>query len=359
MKKTILFTALASLALASCTQDEPVSINQGSAISFRPAMGVQTRASETTNDNLSSFYVTALMGESPFFSNINYAKGSDGFFNSVSPYYWPGDDTELNFYAYAPSMDELGADVVISPDEKKLESFTVAENIADQVDFITANGTGKKSVNEAAGLELTFGHRLSQIEVRAKADNKNYIFKVAGVRIGRPQTTGTFDFTTNTWTLDDWHETAVYTSSCTPVTLTPNAVSIMGPSGNAMFIPQKLTPWSPTGDPDNVAREAYLSVYVQITTADGAQVYPFPSDNQIDPNTNQKRQYAWASIPIGDNWEAGKKYVYTLDFSRGAGNVDPDDPTPGKPVLGDPIKFTVNVLPWTEADMSKPMTALK
>lgn len=359
MKKTVLFATLATLALASCSQDEPVSVNQGKTISFRPAMGVQTRATETTNANLSSFYVTALLGDSQFFTNENYSKGSDGFFNSANPYYWPGDDSSLDFYAYYPSADLLGGDMVLTADEKKLENFTVADEIADQVDFITAIGTGKKSVNEAAGLELTFGHRLSQIEVRAKADNPHYVFKVAGVRIGRPETTGTFDFTTNTWTMDDWHETAVYTSSCTPVTLTANAVSIMGPSGNAMLIPQKLTPWDPTGDPDNVAREAYLSVLIQITTTDGAQVYPFPSDTQIDPSTQQKRQYAWASIPIGDTWEAGMKYVYTLDFSRGAGNVDPDDPNPGKPVLGDPIKFTVNVLPWTEADINNPMTALK
>ncbi len=358
MKSTnLLLVAAAALTLSSCTDDEPVSVNQSdnTAISFRPAVG--RRASETTNSNLSSFYVTSLLDGSTFFENVNYVKGTDGFFNSATPYYWPGNDKELTFYAYAPSADDLGADIVIDGTTQQLQNFAVADDIADQVDFITAEGTGKKSVNETAGLELTFGHRLSQIEVRAKSDNPNFTFKVAGVRIGRPQYMGTYDFAKNDWTLDDWHDTAVYTSRCDEVTLGSDAVSIMGESGNAMLMPQTLTPWSPTGDPDNVAREAYLSVYVRILSSNGDVVYPFPGEkNVIDSTTGKEREYAWASIPLSGTWEQGMKYVYTLDFTRGAGVVDPDDPTPGKPVLGDPIKFTVNVLPWQEADQPTPMT---
>lgn len=360
--------AMLAMALTSCADDEPVSINRGDAISFRPAMG--SRATEVTNANLQTFYVTSFMGTTPYINNVAYTKGGDGFYNSAVPYYWPGDDTPLDFYAFSPSVPELFPDIewegddytdtgdgglLFSATEKKLSNFVVPESIQDQVDFITANGTGKKSVNEEAGLELTFGHRLSQIEIQAKSSSDQYTYKVAGVRIGRPQYKGTFDFTTNTWTLDDWHDTQVYTSYCPEVTLSSTPVSIMGPSGNAMLLPQTLTPWSPTGDPDNVAREAYLSVYVQITTSAGTEVYPFPSDNRIDENTGQQRVYAWASIPLSGTWEAGKKYVYTLDFSNGAGYTDPDDPIPGKPVLGDPIKFTVNVEPWQSTPGTLPM----
>lgn len=353
---TLLATAMVAMALTSCADDEPVSINRGDAISFRPAMG--SRATEVTNANLQSFYVTSFMGTTPYIDNVAYTKGGDGFYNSAVPYYWPGDDTPLDFYAYSPSLQELypdgdpttdgsGDGVVFNATEKQLVNFSVADSIKNQVDFITAYGTGKKSVNEEAGLELTFGHRLSQIEIQAKSSSDQFTFKVAGVRIGRAQYLATFDFTTNTWTLDDWHDTQVYTSRCPEVTLGADPVSIMGPEGNAMLLPQTLTPWDPTGDPDNVAREAYLSVYVQIiTNANGTTVYPFPSDNRTDEVTGQKRQYAWATIPLSGTWEAGKKYVYTLDFSHGAGFTDPDDPIPGKPVLGDPIKFTVNVEPW-------------
>ncbi len=361
MKTTTILMAVAALGLAACSeQDVPVSAGRsaGNAIDFRPAMGERSRATETTNDNLSSFVATGFLGDANYFTKVTFSKANDGFFTSADKYFWPGDKSELTFYAYSPDEDALGADVVMDPTTKQLQNFAVADEIADQVDFITANASGNKDDNEASGVELTFDHRLAQVEIRAKTDNTKYTFKVAGIRIGRPQYMGTFDFTTNTWTLDDWHDTAVYTSYCDTTTLNSTPVSIMGPSGNAMLLPQQLTPWSPTGDPDNVAREAYLSVLINIASEDGAVIYPFPSDTLKDAN-GKPRQFAWASVPVGDNWEAGKKYIYTLDFTEGAGNVDPDDPTPGKPVLGDPIKFTVQVNDWIDTPVDENMVALK
>lgn len=360
IKKTpLLLLAVSALTLASCSDDEPVSERKSNdAISFRSGMG--TRASETNNSNLKSIYVTAFNGNDVYFDNVNFVKGSDNFFTSSTEYDWLGDNATLNFFSYAPSQDELGADITI-PDGKaglKLENFAVADQIADQVDFITANASGNKKDNETSGVELTFDHRLSQIEIQAKSENPTYTFKVVGVRIGRAQYMGTFDFTTNEWTLDDWHDTAVYDSSCDEITLGADPQSIMGPSGNAMLMPQTLVPWSPTNDPDNVAREAYISVLVRITRTDNGYVmYPFPSDTKKDASGNL-RQYAWASIPLSGTWEQGKKYIYTLDFTYGAGNVDPDDPNPGNPVLPGAIKFTVNVTDWVDTPSSIPMTAV-
>lgn len=46
----------------------------------------------------------------------------------------------------------------------------------------------------------------------------------------------------------------------------------------------------------------------------------------------------------------GKKYIYQLDFSDGAGKIDPTDPTdPGDDVLNKQIKFNVNVVDWVDA----------
>ena len=359
MKTTrLLFIGAMALTLGACAEDEPeaVATQAQEAIDFRPAMS--SRATETTNANLSSIYVTALgeTSENDLFANLEFKKGTNGFFESTPEYYWPGDDSELTFYAYAPSQDELGADVTINETTKTLENFTVAEDISKQVDFITATKTGKKSVNETSGVELNFAHQLSQIELRAKTDNTAYIYKVAGMRIGRPEYMGTFDFGTMKWTLDEWHDTFVYESSCDTVTLGSTPVSIMGASGNAMLLPQTFIEWSPKNDPDNVAREVYLSVLINITSADGMRVYPFPTDTKKDADGNL-RTYAWASIPLSGTWEAGKHYIYTLDFTNGSGYVDPDDPTPGKPVLGGAVKFTVDVDNWAQPDtINVPMT---
>ncbi|MDE7345224.1 MAG: fimbrillin family protein [Muribaculaceae bacterium] len=371
MKKTPLFLmAMSAIALASCSEDEPVSVRQATneAISFRSGMG--TRAYETTNANLDKIFVTAVYGDSTvnaagkmagfkntlYFDNTEFDKGSDSFFTAANgkEYAWLAPKQEIKFFAYSPSQDDLGADILMKDDNSgmTLESFAVPENIGEQVDFITANASGTRDNNETSGVELTFDHRLSQIELRAKSESDDYTYKVIGARIGRPQYMGTFDFNTNEWTLDDWHDTVVYTSECDTTTLSSTPVSIMGATGNAMLMPQTLTPWDSKNDPDNVAREAYLSVLVNITRTDnGIQIYPFANESEF--SHKPVREYGWASIPLSGTWEQGKKYIYTLDFTNGAGVTDPDDPYPGQEIIGGPIKFTVKVNDWVETNSDK------
>lgn len=344
MKTTHFMIAMAALALASCSQDEPVSVNNGKTIDFRPAIGTQSRASEITNSNLSSIEVTAFMGDNVYFPTLEFSKGSDGFFTSTPEYHWPGDDTELAFYAYAPAQP--GGKITIDSNVRTMTDFSPATDLGKQVDFITSYATGTRSANEGSGVELTFNHQLSQIEIRAKSGNDAYNFEVSGIRIGEPVSDGAFDFGTSAWTLGS-SKTIYEDTYDTPKTITSEAVSIMGAGGNAMLLPQQLTAWDVDGDAANSALGAYLSVKLKITTAaTGIQLYPFPSNPDCD----------WAAIPIDTNWQPGKKYIYTLDFTHGAGNVDPKDPDPGKPVLGGPIKFTVNVIDWvdTPEDLEMP-----
>lgn len=335
----LLASAAIAAGLSSCAEDEPVSVNSGRPINFRPA--ISTRATETTNANLSAIKVAGFMGDATYFDALDFTKGDDGYFTSTPTYNWPGDDTELSFFAYAPTTM---SGVTLTSDTKDLKAYTPAQNIADQIDFITSSATGKRSVNEASGVELTFNHQLSQIEIHAKSANDAYTFKISGIRIGEPVASGDFDFTTSAWT--PAATKAIYEETYdTPVTLTSSAVSVMGTEGNAMLIPQQLTAWDPKGDAANTKAGAYLSVKLQVNTVAGAQVYPFASNPDCD----------WAAIPIDTNWEPGKKYIYTLDLTDGAGYVDPKDPNPGTPVLGGPIKFTVNVLDWNASDVDVPM----
>ncbi len=344
MKTTLLFMiGLSAIGLASCSSDEPLSINHGSAIDFRPAMAQRSRATEITNANLSSINVTALMGDEILFHDLDFSKGTDNYFTSSPEYYWPADDSELTFYAYAPTT--TGGTVTINSNTKTLSDFTVAPAIADQIDFITSTATGKKSTNEATGVELDFDHQLSQIEVLAKADNEAYTFEVSGIRIGEPVAEGSFDFADGNWTIGS--QKAIYDETYTARTLTATAQSVMGDGGNAMLIPQQLIAWDPVNDASNSKAGAYLSIKLTVSTTEtGVKVYPYPSDTNCQ----------WAAIPIDTNWQPGKKYVYTLDLSHGAGYVDPHDPQPGNPVLGGPIKFTVNVLDWEETDVPVSMT---
>ena len=339
-----MFMAMTAMLIASCSSDDVVSTNTGRAIDFRTSVG--TRGTETTTANIDKFWVTAIDGAGAnYFSKQEYKKEGE-FFTSKPLYYWPVGT--LNFFAYSPSETDLGATVTINKDTKTLADFSPAAKIADQKDFVTATASGTRVDNETKGVKLTFAHQLSQIEIKAKNTNTGYIYKVVGVRIGKPVSKGTFTFSTNTWSLTTT-EKANYAVEYTtdPRTLTADTdTTMMGAANdNAMLLPQQLTAWDFKTDQTNTKNGAYIALKIQITTKDGARVYPAKGD------------YDWAAVAINTNWEAGKKYVYTLDFSNGAGKVDPEKPTPdptdpfkpGEDILGGPIKFKVTVTDWIPA----------
>ena len=349
MKKQIMFMAMTAMLIASCSSDDVVSTNTGRAIDFRTSVG--TRGTETTTDNITKFWVTAIdEAGANYFSKQEYKKEKEGeFFTSTPLYYWPVGT--LNFFAYSPSETDLGATVTIDKDTKNLADFSPATEIANQKDFVTATASGTRAANETNGVELTFAHQLSQIEIKAKNTNTGYIYKVVGVRIGKPVSKGTFTFDTNKWTLTTTEKTNYAVEYTTPPRiLGTEAATMMGTANNnAMLLPQQLVAWASATDKTNNANGAYIALKIQITTKDGARVYP----------AKAKGDYDWAAVAINTKWEAGKKYVYTLDFSNGAGKVDPEkpqpvDPTdpfkPGEDILGKPIKFTVIVTPWAPAD---------
>ena len=343
-----MFMAMTAMLIASCSNDDVVSTNTGRAIDFRTSVG--TRGAETTTQNINNFFVTAIdEAGANYFSNQEYTK--DGQFFTSSPlYYWPAGT--LNFYAYSPSATDLGGTLTINNTTKTLADFSPATEIANQKDFVTAIASGTRANNETNGVELTFAHQLSQIEIKAKNSNTGYIYKVVGVRIGKPVSKGTFTFGANTWALTTTEKSnyaVEYTT--TPKTLAADAATMMGAENdNAMLLPQQLTAWASETDKTNTANGAYIALKIQITTASGARVYPAKG-----------KDYDWAAVAVGTNWEAGKKYVYTLDFSNGAGKVDPEKPTPtpdpenpdpfnpGDDILGKPIKFTVTVTDWVSA----------
>lgn len=341
-----MFMAMTAMLIASCSSDDVVSTNTGRAIDFRTSVG--TRGAETTTANINKFWVTAIdEAGANYFSKQEFTKDG-GFFTSSPVYYWPAG--KLNFVAYSPSATDLGGTLTINNTTKELKDFSPATTIANQKDFVTAAASGTRVTNETNGVELTFAHQLSQIEIKAKNTNAGYVYKVVGVRIGKPVSKGTFTFGANTWALTTTEKAnyaVEYTSA--PITLAAAAATMMGTANdNAMLLPQQLVAWTPKTDKANTAYGAYIALKIQITTASGARVYPAKG-----------KDYDWAAVAVGTNWEAGKKYVYTLDFSNGAGKVDPEkpqpvDPTdpfkPGEDILGKPIKFTVTVTPWAPAD---------
>ena len=169
MKKEFLFAAMAVAALASCSNDEVVDVNNGGGISFRASLDkAVTRANVTNLSNLGAFNVTAIGNGANYFTDLGVSS-SDGGSNwtTASTYYWPS--YELGFFAYAPQVP--GGTVNITDGEKKIIGFSPAQAVTDQKDLVISYNKGDKATNESSGVAMNFKYALSQIEVKAKCSN--------------------------------------------------------------------------------------------------------------------------------------------------------------------------------------------
>lgn len=363
MKIRTLFLASAALAaLASCSNDKLSDVNQGSAIRMRAFLNSPiSRATVMTPANMGSFKVHAHSASNTGFNFTDVFKntsGGTGDWNSDNKHYWPGDDSDLEFFAYAP------ATTAAATDGKTIPNYTItATSAKDQTDLVVGFNKGKKSINETAGLAMNFRHALSQVVIQAKNSNAtNMKVEVIGVKVGFVKSNGTLTMpateTSNDGTTlpsGNWTGQATeltYTAGSndkTAATGTGNVIELTGTAkdlqfgeGGFMLLPQKQSQWTSVPSADG----AYLAVLCRISQNDGAGnwnlLYPAPN------TTN----YAYSAVPVAVNWEPGKKYTYTLDFfgNGGGGQVDPDESNGGGDIVGGPIKFTVTVDSWTDVD---------
>lgn len=363
MKNQIILMAAAALAFASCSKDEMTEVNPGNAISFQSAV---TRSSDITTSGLQDIYVTALhtttsganalTAGTPYFHKVLYHKqeqeNASPAWLSTPQYYWPSSGY-LTFVAWAPeAVNSQIPEYTPGSALPATFTFTPEANVANQVDFIGAISSALSAPSTAA-VPLTFHHELANIIINAKNTNAAYVYTVTGVRIGHVYDRGVFSLakatTTGAWTYDGAAYTNYTIEYDQPVSLGATAQSIMDGQGQSTYKSAKLIPasysaWTPASNSTNTGDSAgsYISVKVKITTADGAKVFPKNSD-----------EYGWVSVPVAFRWSKSSQYTYVLDFSSGAGYVDPEtdpDPdtgiNPGDKVLGNAITFTVSETPW-------------
>ena len=361
MNKAIYLCAAAALAMASCSNDELVEVAKNDTINFRTVVGLNTKGAETTtaNFNTKELWVTTFLPGSnaaKLFNEKQY-KLVDGSWTGHQ--YW-GDNASLTFYLTSPGLKDWAAADALTATSKDIEGVMVKDKINDQIDYVYAETTIAKPTSTTPST-VTLKHAMSQIQIKAK-NSGSYKYEVKGIRISNVNSKGNFNLSTGTWSsLNDVKKYEVVYDS--PRELTSDAQDIMvaksvSTEDNAMLIPQTTTPWITTTK-DAAATGSYISVLVNITTDAGAAVYPKGS-------TASAKTYGWVAVPVTFNWTSGNKYIYTLDFTKGAGRVDPvdpgtdvkpgetgKDPDKGEPVLGnDMIKFTVTVDTWTTQNQS-------
>ena len=382
MKKAFYMMAAAAIALSSCSSEETTDVAKSSNITFRSAVGFNTRGIEMTNADgykMTKMTVSAFDDNgAEFFKNYVFRESNGEFTSSEHPS-WPNHGN-LNFVAYSHSGgDWAGAAPVLKNDGATIDAFSPKAEIGEQLDVVFAKGTGNKTANEAGGLLLNFDHILSQIKIKAKHSSDTYTYQVKGIRIAYVDGSASYTFkpaktdaTKHTWTALAAKNVVYEKVFDQAVSLTKDAIVDLtdkcnadGKVGGAMLIPQTLTVWNGTdvaaNKTDDFSGKAYISLLINVKRGT-TSIYP--------SGDTDGSKFGWAAVAIPADanqttasWVAGNKYIYTLNLTNGCGQVDPvdpgtdvnpggadtgkpKDPNKGEKIFGKEIKFTVNVVEW-------------
>ena len=333
-KKGLLMMATACLlAATSCSEDQIAASSplSGNEIGMTAIIGGDVnvgRAVETKITSLGKFTVNAFQaGEENYMKNVEYTTSDNGssWTTAAGKFFWPVEG-DLHLYGYAPAEPGDSGTFKIDKDAQTLTDFVPFETAAAQQDFVYAKSTGNNATNGTTGVELNFQHALTEISVAAKNSNTAYTVKVTGVKLGNVKTKGTFTFpstanSATSWTLSNaTADVGSYETTWSNATVLTSSVSTLDESNVAfMLLPQQLE------KSEKAYEKAYLALKVNITMQGGKVIHD-----------------GWAYIGLNTNWEMGKHYTYTLDFSDGAGQ----DEEGNQLISGKEMVLKVKVTPW-------------
>lgn len=369
--------AATAIALSSCSSEETKDVAKSSNITFRSTVGLNSRGTEVTTDNLKNIWVSAWAGDDEVFGGEQFTKktGTTEFRSVNGPWYWEK-DKDYTFMAFATGKDtKENLTPTVTKDQITLTAYTPNATLADQLDLLVAQGTGSKVNNQTTGAKLDFNHILSQIQIKVKNTNENRKYIIKGVRISNVNGTATYTFTPgnaanqHAWTDIKTLSQYVLNQDAAITLDDQNKVvkDLLAAANSAMLIPQSITAWDgniPAGPNATFANVtgSYISLLINVQKKNnGAWEQVYPKADQVDDT-----KFAWAAVAIPTiTWANGNKYIYTLDLSKGAGKVDPvdpgkdweqkKDPKPGEDILGDEIFFKVDVKAWVDSAIDVPM----
>ena len=312
MRRILLVATMASVALASCVNEESMDLAQkAKKVSFdTPVMNTQTRATnfgeiETTYPKDENFVVYAVRHSgnfttwtagSAFMSNVEvtYNTEANGWGNSTTDYYWPEDGNKLTFGAFSPTDV---ANVASYTDKGlQLSAFTVPATLATQYDLMYSDLAKNKTANETnggyTGVPINFNHALSSVVFQiAKSSELKETATLTEIEVVGLANTGAFD--QNIDGAAQWIGTsgsATYDVFTGSQEFTEDPTRAHNGEADMLLLPQTLT------------NDAI--VYITYTLNNG-QTYTRPVTlNELTD----------ASSNVVNTWVMGTRYVYTISL---------------------------------------------
>lgn len=217
MKKRLVICGVAALALASCTQNEVLEVNESRAIGFENAFVnngtrsiVDPSLTKTTLENFDVYgFVTNESNQSSqIFDGDDVTKGGDGKWGYTNTQYWVNGNT-YTFGAIAPKDAATVSGEAITGTTNKKVGMTIAFTNTDdaQKDLLHA-APAAVTVNSDeynTPVTLTFNHQLSKVKFSFKNSvGVGYSVKVTNVKITDAMTTGTLTVSGELETPNAW-----------------------------------------------------------------------------------------------------------------------------------------------------------
>lgn len=293
MHKQLTLLATMALALVACNKSQTIVTETPGEISFKAVTSVATKADpEITGSTLPSkdyiLYVQALKsGQSTpsyYFSDVTEFKtttedtpvSSSAEYHADPKQYWPVGGAQLDFMALALTEGDkttLNPDFATNVGRIGIANWDVYTN---QIDLLFAS---KNNQSRAVSISLPFNHALSLLSFEAKATVANVI-EITSIELVDLIPGGSFE-------LDNTKNTPEI--KWTPSTVDVNKDAVKGTVSGAL-----TTDYTHKGDNLLVIPQGKKNIKVTYTI--GGNTYEYIYNNERT------------------SWDAGKKYVYQLNF---------------------------------------------
>lgn len=307
MKNLFFAAAVAALACAGCAaEDEGVTPAppQEIPVNFSTSIAEVTRGIPVEGKQFGSgaqigiFGTETLSGTatSGWMDNVCLTWTTGGIWNYTTPRYFMG-GYKYSFKAYAPYM-ETGA-----PDLTDLEavSYSVTQNITDQVDFMYANQVDLDFAATAptadnAKVQFAFKHALAQVKfsaLTAKAYS-GYTLKIKKISMADISSVGTLKCSAATWSAQG--TPLPYEETLADLALSTTKQELKEANNHVLM----LIPQDPAG------KKMTLTFDIIADTANGGDASKNATDETVE-----------VSIPAGV-WDASHVYDYKITLNLDA-----------------------------------------
>lgn len=350
MKKTLVFAALASVALVGCTKNVEVANNDLNEITFEtPVLAPATKADEfkgTTFPETADFAVfawysaTKLSGSdvnagSLYMNDVtvtydpsvddNITDGS-GAWKPGTVYFWPKNGF-LAFDAYSPSSVSATCDATNGIAFTNFEAYTDYDSQIDllySTRVINKQSSVENTNDKYDGVNIPFNHALSVIRVYVKAATPTdaSLIKVKSIKVKNIKNKG--DFASAAWTPKGDAVDVVLGEATTATASTPITTAEAQYGNNRIVLPQ-----------DFYGSTAEIEIKYYILGQNGEEALEQVAHFALSGQTAVKP----GSDPVDSHdheWKMGKRYNYHITFGLNE------------------IYFAPSITDWVDYDVTVP-----